>query len=163
MALLPDWEELPGKDLFSSVAGIFAGGSAAGSGVTQTEVVVPIAPQPEPLPASEPVEEAVAAPVEENATQLRSESALTPEVAVTASSSLLHLEATDESWVEVLDGAGKVQVQRVMRRGDVLDFSSSPPYSVVLGRADAVTVQVRGKVFDVSPYARNSVARFQVK
>ncbi|MEZ5705313.1 MAG: DUF4115 domain-containing protein [Burkholderiaceae bacterium] len=41
---------------------------------------------------------------------------------MTASSSLLHLEATDESWVEVLDGAGKVQVQRVMRRGDVLDF-----------------------------------------
>jgi cytoskeleton protein RodZ len=51
----------------------------------------------------------------------------------------------------------------MMKKGDVLDFSASPPYSVVLGRADAVSVQVRGQAFDVSPYARNSVARFQVK
>jgi cytoskeleton protein RodZ len=34
---------------------------------------------------------------------------------------------------------------------------------VVLGRADAVEVTVRGQAFDVLPYARNSVARFQVK
>jgi cytoskeleton protein RodZ len=73
------------------------------------------------------------------------------------------MEATADSWVEVLDGTGKVQIQRVVRKGDVLDFSSTPPYSVVLGRADAVLVQVRGEVFDVSPFARNSVARFQVK
>jgi cytoskeleton protein RodZ len=63
----------------------------------------------------------------------------------------------------VIDGTGKVQVQRILKAGDALNFSSPPPYSVVLGRADAVQVQVRGRPFDVTPFARNSVARFEVK
>jgi cytoskeleton protein RodZ len=51
----------------------------------------------------------------------------------------------------------------MLKPGDSLDFSASPPYSVVVGRADAVQVTVRGQSFDVMPLARNSVARFQVK
>ncbi len=82
---------------------------------------------------------------------------------IATSNSLLSITATADSWVEVVDGAGKTQVQRMLKSGDVLDFSATPPYSVVVGRADAVAVQVRGQVFDVTPYARNSVARFQVK
>jgi len=34
---------------------------------------------------------------------------------------------------------------------------------VVVGRADAVQVTVRGQSLDVMPYARNSVARFEVE
>ena len=76
---------------------------------------------------------------------------------------LLHIQAIGESWVEVVDGKGASQVQRMLKAGDALDFSASPPYSVVVGRADAVQVTVRGQAFDVMPHARNSVARFQVK
>lgn len=76
---------------------------------------------------------------------------------------LLRIQATGESWVEVVDGRGASQVQRMLKPGDSLDFSASPPYSVVVGRADAVQVTVRGQAFDVMPLARNSVARFQVK
>ena len=76
---------------------------------------------------------------------------------------LWHIQATADAWVEVVDGAGKSQVQRMLKSGDALDFSATPPYSVVVGRADAVAVTVRGQAFDVMPYARNSVARFQVK
>lgn len=78
-------------------------------------------------------------------------------------SALLHIQAIGESWVEVVDGKGASQVQRMLKAGDALDFSASPPYSVVVGRADAVQVTVRGQAFDVTPHARNSVARFQVK
>lgn len=81
----------------------------------------------------------------------------------TASDVLLSIRATAESWVEVVDGAGVSQTQRMLQPGDVLEFGTSPPYSVVVGRADSVEVRVRGQVFDVMPYARNSVARFQVK
>ena len=163
LALVPDWKDWPGKDFVGQVTSWFDNVSSPSSGMTRTEVVVPVAAQPDPTPAVEPVEAIATAPAEENPPPLKSEVALTQETEVPTSSSLLHLEATDDSWVEVIDGAGKLQVQRVMKRGDVLDFSASPPYSVVLGRADAVTVQVRGKLFDVAPYARNSVARFKVK
>lgn len=78
-------------------------------------------------------------------------------------SKLLVIRAQGETWVEVINGSGGVAVQRVLRAGDSLDFSASPPYRVVLGRADAVEVFVRGQRFDVLPYARNSVARFEVR
>ncbi|WP_291009133.1 helix-turn-helix domain-containing protein [Hydrogenophaga sp.] len=79
------------------------------------------------------------------------------------SSSLLSIRATGESWIEVINGSGSQVMQRVLKPGDVVDFSTSPPYSIVVGRADAVQVTVRGKPLDVLPYARNSVARFEVK
>jgi len=77
--------------------------------------------------------------------------------------SLLSITATGDSWVEVVNGAGSVVMKRMLKNGDVIDFSTAPPYTVVLGRADAVQVTVRGKPFDTAPYARNSVARFEVK
>lgn len=84
-------------------------------------------------------------------------------VPLTTSGSLLSIAATGESWLQVVNGSGKVVVQRMLKAGDVMDFSAAPPYSVVLGRADAAQVTVRGRPFDVTPYARNSVARFEVK
>lgn len=77
--------------------------------------------------------------------------------------SLLSIAATGESWIEVVNGSGRVVMQRVLRPGELIEFSTAPPYSVVLGRADAARVSVRGQPFDVMPYARNSVARFEVK
>jgi cytoskeleton protein RodZ len=91
------------------------------------------------------------------------QAAVDPPVQVTGEEGLLVLKAIGDSWVEVVDGAGVSQVQRMFRTGDVLSFSATPPYSVVLGRADQVQVTVRGQPFDVSPHARNSVARFQVR
>ena len=83
--------------------------------------------------------------------------------AAPAGTSLLVLTVRGDSWVEVTNGRRAVVVQRMMRAGDVLDFSSDPPYTVVLGRADQVEVTVRGQPFNVLPLARNSVARFEVK
>lgn len=80
-----------------------------------------------------------------------------------AAGSLLSITATGDSWVEVVNGAGSVVMKRMLKNGDAIDFSTAPPYTVVLGRADAVQVAVRGKPFDTAPYARNSVARFEVK
>lgn len=87
----------------------------------------------------------------------------TPANLPAASSSLLTITATAEAWVEVVNGAGSLVMQRVLKPGDVVDFSAAPPYAVVLGRADGVEVAVRGRPFDVMPYARNNVARFEVK
>lgn len=84
-------------------------------------------------------------------------------VEVPVSSSLLSIVATGESWVEVVNGTGNVVTQRLLQAGDVIDFSAAPPYTVVLGKADAAQVSVRGRPFDVAPFVRSNVARFEVK
>lgn len=83
--------------------------------------------------------------------------------ATAASGAVLAIAATGESWVEVTNASGAVVAQRMLKAGDVLEFSSAPPYKVILGRAEAARVTVRGKPFDVLPYARNSVARFEAR
>lgn len=84
-------------------------------------------------------------------------------VASNSPTNLLSIAATGESWVEVVNGSGNVVAQRLLQAGDVIDFSAAPPYTVVLGKADAAQVSVRGKPFDVAPFSRSNVARFEVK
>lgn len=172
IALVPDWSALPGKDLLTGATGVFSSDPTTGKVVTTVVPPAPGSDSPDSSAVSQvstvtdvlaaPASGAPAEPVLAQAPVLSD----TPPVALAepvASGSLLILQATSDSWVEVIDGTGKVQVQRMLKAGDALNFSSPPPYSVVLGRADAVQVQVRGRPFDVTPFARNSVARFEVK
>jgi cytoskeleton protein RodZ len=76
---------------------------------------------------------------------------------------LVVLKATAPSWVEIVDARGIVQVRKTMQVGELLGASGNLPLSVVLGRADAVQVQVRGQAFDVKALAKDNVARFEVK
>ncbi len=155
-------------------------------------VVTPVEPATvtEPVPAEEPSEPVVApaaladaaAPVDGAAaagagvavpsatpaapaagTAAPTDAAAAPVPAVTPGSGLLSIAATGESWVEVTNGSGAVVVQRMLKAGDVIDFSSAPPYKVVLGRADTAQVSVRGQVFETTRHTRNNVARFEVK
>jgi cytoskeleton protein RodZ len=165
LLLLPDWDTSVSvvketvTDLSRAASPVepVTTPAAAREAVTPVQIAAVDAPTPpvnqEPVPAT--------APVASTPPLTSSEGPATP--AVVPSGTLLHIKATADSWVEVVDGAGKAQVQRMLKSGDVLDFSATPPYSVVVGRADAVEVAVRGQAFDVMPYARNSVARFQVK
>jgi cytoskeleton protein RodZ len=164
LLLLPDWDTSVNavKDTVNDLNPAATPVAPAAPSVAQETVTpVPVAAVAAPAPpaVSEPV--ASTAPVALTPSPGVGEAAAAP--AVSSSGTLLHIKATADSWVEVVDGAGKSQVQRMLKSGDVLDFSAAPPYSVVVGRADAVEVAVRGQPFDVTPYARNSVARFQVK
>lgn len=75
---------------------------------------------------------------------------------------VLVIRAQADSWVEVSSG-GKVLVQRLVKAGEALTLGDPTPLSVVIGRADATEVLVRGKPFDLAAVARNNVARFEVK
>lgn len=72
-------------------------------------------------------------------------------------------KARGSSWLEVVDANGVVQVRKIMIDGEVVGASGAMPLSVVVGRSDAVEVQVRGSPFDLTPIAKNNVARFEVK
>ncbi len=120
-------------------------------------------PVPSTAPASTSTVPATASPVAVTVPVASVPSAATPAAASPAAGSLMTLTATGESWVEVVNGRGETVLQRMLKAGDSVDFSSAPPYAVVVGRADAVQVSVRGQPLDITPYARNSVARFEVK
>jgi len=67
------------------------------------------------------------------------------------------------SWVQVVDADGVVHLRKTMPGGESARVKGTPPLSVVIGRADAIDVLVRGKPFDLSPVAKDNVARFQIK
>lgn len=150
----------------------------AASVVTPVEPVEPAEPAAatEPVPAQEPSPPATDGQTPAAAADQTAPAAAVPATAAGAAEAaapaaaaaavpggLLHVSVTGESWIEVTNGAGAVVMQRVLQPGEAVEFSSAPPYTVVLGRAEVSQVTVRGKPFDVSRFVRNNVARFEVK
>jgi cytoskeleton protein RodZ len=80
-----------------------------------------------------------------------------------ATTGLLIFKARGSSWIEVVDANRVVQVRKTLSDLEVAGVSGVLPLSVVVGRADATEVQVRGKPFDLTGIAKNNVARFEVK
>lgn len=78
-------------------------------------------------------------------------------------SGIVVLKARGGTWVEVVDASGGVQLRKILAEGETVGVSGALPLSVVIGRADLVAVEVRGKLMDVAPYAKNNIARFEVK
>lgn len=77
--------------------------------------------------------------------------------------SLLGFNASADSWVKVTDARGVVVLSRLVRAGESVNATGTVPLAVVVGRADATRVTVRGKAMDLVPIARDNVARFEVK
>lgn len=72
--------------------------------------------------------------------------------------------AREDSWVTVNEAGGKSLLRRKVQAGETVGLNSALPLSVVVGRASAVDVQVRGKAYDLKPVTRGGgVARFEVK
>ncbi len=83
--------------------------------------------------------------------------------AAMGSEGILALLAHGSSWVEVLDAQGVVQLRRTLVKDEIVTVSGVLPLTVVVGRADAVAVQIRGQAFDAVAIAKSNVARFEVK
>ena len=103
--------------------------------------VVPVAPSP-PAPVAAPPAPAPVAPNR---------------------SVVLRVSAQEETWLEVVRPDGTVLMGRMLQSGDVVDMGSAPPYTVVLGRASAAQVFVRGQAIPLAPHTRGDVARYEVK
>lgn len=80
-----------------------------------------------------------------------------------APSSTLVLRARGQSWVQVRDASGKTVLERNLAAEEAVAVAAPTPLAVVIGRADATEVMVRGKSFDLSAVSRDNVARFEVK
>ncbi|MBC7611119.1 MAG: DUF4115 domain-containing protein [Polaromonas sp.] len=120
--------------------------------VPPAQGAVPIAP-PVPPVAIVATPQAVALP-----TLVAASAALKP-----SSAGIVVFSARSESWVEVTDAKGQVVLRRTLGAGEVAGATGVLPLAAVVGRADATQVQVRGKAFDMSAFAKDNVARFEVK
>jgi cytoskeleton protein RodZ len=121
---------------------------------------IPAIPAPI-LGASEPVATAIAQPVEPKA-QVLTASAVSVSAAAPAGESVV-VTAQAESWVKVTDAKGVVGLGRTLKSGEAVEVAGSFPMAVVLGRVDAVQLQVRGQPFDMAALPKDRVARFEVK
>lgn len=161
-----------------------------GAGVTSSEVVVDVpAPAQEPQPVVAKSAEVLPEPAAPAVTSKPPAAAAMQPVPVAApvapvaplvspsppvstaaglptpvsGSGVLAFKARGTSWVEVTDAQGVVQLRRTLLAGETVGVSGALPLSVVIGRADATEVLVRGKPFSLETVARENVARFEVK
>jgi len=67
---------------------------------------------------------------------------------------------TGPCWVDIRDATGDFKLFGEMGDGDRHVLGGEPPYSLIIGNASAVQMQIGGAPFDVAAIARGNVARF---
>lgn len=71
--------------------------------------------------------------------------------------------ASSDSWIELRSGANTVVWSGILKAGQTQQIQSPLPVNVVVGRAQGVSVTLRGQAFDLKPHTQVTVARFEVK
>lgn len=75
----------------------------------------------------------------------------------------LVFQCSARSWVEVVDGQGRVLVSRNLEAGEALGLDGPAPFQVVVGNTAGTVVSYKGKPVDLVSRARDNVARFELK
>lgn len=68
-----------------------------------------------------------------------------------------------ESWVEVRDASGAIVYSGISNAGSTRTVQGKPPFALVVGNARQVSLEYRGKPYDLSPHVRVSVARLTLE
>ncbi len=146
-------------DLVPEPVAVLAQGAEA---VDTPELAPSLPPASEPLvPAAVPVVP-VAVPVSAPVPAMAAVSAPVAAVAVPAGQSVV-LTAQAECWVKVTDAQGVVGLGRILKPGETVEVAGVFPMAMVVGRVDAVQLQVRGQPYDMAAFPKDRVARFEVK
>ena len=83
--------------------------------------------------------------------------------AATVKSAPWVFRASAESWLELRDAQNAVVWSGLLKAGESTQIDSPLPVRVVVGRAQSVSVTLRGEAFDLKPHTQVTVARFEVK
>lgn len=134
--------------------------ASAAFGASEASGVAPASPASDPS-LSVP---AVAVPVTQQpvlaASQVALQVAQPPGTEVGGPVSLV---ASEDSWIEVIDGGGNTRLSRVVRAGESLAMGGVAPWKIRIGHVGGVKVTLRGQPVDLTPFARNNVARLELK
>ncbi|GAA4364064.1 RodZ domain-containing protein [Kangiella marina] len=75
------------------------------------------------------------------------------------SGGILGLNFSDDCWVRIEDGAGKVLALGIKSAGSSLQLSGETPYHLTLGKASAVQLTYQGESIDLSGYPDTRAAK----
>jgi cytoskeleton protein RodZ len=78
-----------------------------------------------------------------------------------ATSAPLRIAASQDAWVEVRQADGKVVFSAVVRAGSSAEVQGAEPLSLVVGNANQVRIEYRGRAVELRP-AANNIARLQL-
>jgi cytoskeleton protein RodZ len=129
-----------------------AGTSAAGPVARAAEPEVAAAPNV--APAAPPAAAAAPPP------SVASTAPPAPAAALPAAS--LKLSYRGPSWTEIRDRDGQVLISRLVAAGSEQSIRGTPPFDVIIGNANEVTLVYRGAPVDLSRYTRQNVARLRL-
>jgi cytoskeleton protein RodZ len=73
------------------------------------------------------------------------------------------LRTTAESWVEARDAAGQSLLARMLMPGEVVGLDGAMPVRVKIGNVSGTSLTFRGQAVDLAPFARDNVARVELK
>ncbi|MCQ8891584.1 DUF4115 domain-containing protein [Pseudoalteromonas carrageenovora] len=76
--------------------------------------------------------------------------------------STIVMNFNDESWVEIYDGEGEKVAFGVKKAGYKMTVSGTPPFSIVLGKHDVVSITLNGEPIDISAFPKNRLAKFKL-
>ncbi len=133
--------------------------ASGGAGASPAPVTAPLE-----VPASAALTAQTAGaplPAASSATPLTGTMAILP-TAAGVNGAIAVLTTREASWAQVVDAAGLVHLRKTMDAGETARINGTLPLSVVIGRANAIDVAVRGKPFDLAPVTKDNVARFQI-
>lgn len=74
----------------------------------------------------------------------------------------LVLNFSDECWVEIKNGSGKIIFAAVQTSADTLTLTDSAPFEIMLGNSRVATVQINGREVEVKPRPGRKTLRFTV-
>jgi cytoskeleton protein RodZ len=84
--------------------------------------------------------------------------------AATVSNDPIVFVSREDVWISVTGDGRKQRLRRIVKAGETVGVNGAPPFSVVIGRATSVEVQVHGQPYDLKPVTRpGGVASFEVK
>ncbi len=106
---------------------------------------------------------AIAASVAASASAVTPAAAALVPSAAAESAAIAVFNAREAAWVQVLAADGVVHLRKTLDAGESVRINGALPLTVVVGRANAIDVLVRGKPFELTPVAKDNVARFQIK
>lgn len=148
--------------------------SPAGSGATPAAPVAPVTPAAPGAPAvalpGAPVTPAASMPASAAGAGQAPQGApiATPQTVAPATGGApagaaapLRLSAVQDAWVEVRQSDGKVVFTDIVRAGATAEVSGTEPLSLVVGNANQVRLEYRGRAVEMQP-GSNNIARIQL-
>ena len=86
-----------------------------------------------------------------------------PAAASAATTGLVRLMTTADSWIEVIDAQGRTVLSRVVQGGETVALDPTPPLRLRIGNVAGTTLSFRGQAYDLGPYTRDNVARLELR